>query len=96
MKPRNGSWTSGSLGCVTLAQTLMVKSATQDPVRGVGDTLKEKTYDEVIISTLPSGLSRWLHQDLPHRVERKYKLPVTVVTAKSVPASRVPPRAPLS
>jgi GABA permease len=62
-----------------------------DPVRGVGDTLKEKTYDEVIISTLPSGLSRWLHQDLPHRVERKYKLPVTVVTAKSVPARRVPP-----
>ena len=68
----------------------------EDPIRGVGDALKEKTYDEVIISTLPSGLSRWLRQDLPHRVERKYKLPVTVVTAKSAPASRVPPRAPLS
>ena len=63
----------------------------EDPVRGVGDTLKEKSYDEVIISTLPSGVSRWLHQDLPHRVQRKYKLPVTVVTAKSVPARRVPP-----
>ena len=63
----------------------------EDPVRGVGDALREKTYDEVIISTLPSGISRWLHQDLPHRIERKYKLPVTVVTAKSVPGSRVPP-----
>lgn len=63
----------------------------EDPVRGVGDAIKEKTYDEVIISTLPSGVSRWLHQDLPHRVGRKYKLPVTVVSAKSVPASRVPP-----
>lgn len=62
-----------------------------DPVRGVGDAIKEETYDEVIISTLPRGISRWLHQDLAHRVERKYKLPVTVVTAKSVPAQRVPP-----
>ena len=60
----------------------------EDPVRGVGDALNERTYDEVIISTLPSGLSRWLHQDLSHRVERKYKLPVTVVTAKSLPASQ--------
>ena len=60
----------------------------EDPVRGVGDALNDRTYDEVIISTLPSGLSRWPHQDLSHRVERKYKLPVTVVTAKSLPASQ--------
>ncbi len=62
-----------------------------DPVRGVGDTLKERAYVEVIISTLPSNVSRWLHQDISHRVERKYKLPVTVVTAKSVPANRARP-----
>ncbi len=60
----------------------------EDPVRGVGDALNDRTYDEVIISTLPSGLSRWLHQDLSHRIERKYKLPVTVVTAKSLPTSQ--------
>ncbi len=62
-----------------------------DPVRGVGDALTAKSYGEVIISTLPRNVSRWLHQDIAHRVERKYKLPVTVVTAKSVPASLVPP-----
>jgi len=63
----------------------------EDPFRGVGDALNEKPHDEIIISTLPSGISRWLHQDLPHRVERKYKLPVTVVTANSVPARPVSP-----
>ena len=33
----------------------------------------------------PTSLSRWLRQDLPHRVERKFKLPVTVVTAATSP-----------
>ena len=33
----------------------------------------------MIISTLPPGLSRWIHQDLPHRLERRIALPVTHV-----------------
>jgi len=36
--------------------------------------------DQVIVSTLPTALSRWLRQDLPHRIERKVSIPVTVVT----------------
>ncbi len=41
-----------------------------------------QNFDEIIISTLPSGISRWLGMDLPHRVERQFKLPVTTVIAK--------------
>ncbi|HEV7536706.1 MAG TPA: hypothetical protein VGP90_13790 [Acidimicrobiia bacterium] len=37
-------------------------------------------YDGVIVSTLPPGVSRWLKQDLPHRLERSYGLPVMQVT----------------
>jgi GABA permease len=36
-------------------------------------------FDEIIVSTLPTHVSRWLHQDLPHRLERKTQLPVTHV-----------------
>jgi nucleotide-binding universal stress UspA family protein len=36
-------------------------------------------YDEVIVSTLPVKLSKWLKMDLPHRVERGTGLPVTHV-----------------
>jgi len=45
--------------------------------------VKDRAIDEVIISTLPSTLSRWLRQDLPHRIERKVSVPVTVVTSKT-------------
>jgi GABA permease len=39
-------------------------------------------FDEVIVSTLPRRVSRWLQSDLPHRVERRYDVPVTTVTSK--------------
>jgi hypothetical protein len=54
-----------------------------DPVHAVRDTLAHRQFDEVIVSTLPLGASRWLHQDVPHRIHRKFRLPVTVVTASS-------------
>jgi GABA permease len=57
-----------------------------DAVRAVKSVLASRPIDEIIISTLPTSLSRWLRQDLPSRVERKFKLPVTVVTAMTTPA----------
>src|SRR6266540_611197 len=37
-------------------------------------------FDEIILSTLPGRRSRWLATDLPSRVRRTHKLPVTQVT----------------
>ena len=44
--------------------------------------LADGTYDGVIVSTLPLGVSRWLKQDLPHRLDRTFGLPVTVLTGQ--------------
>lgn len=44
--------------------------------------LADGTYDGVIVSTLPLGVSRWLKQDLPHRLERTFGLPFTVLTGQ--------------
>ena len=47
------------------------------PMLAIGDVLVTQSFDEIILSTLPSGLSRWLRQDLPARVRREFGLPVT-------------------
>jgi len=44
--------------------------------------LADGTYDGVILSTLPLGVSRWLKQDLVHRLERTFGLPVTQITGQ--------------
>jgi hypothetical protein len=51
-----------------------------DPAAAVARIVESEPVEEIIVSTLPTTISRWLHQDLPHRIERKVKLPVTVVT----------------
>jgi GABA permease len=52
------------------------------PFEGVEEAFADHEFDEVIVSTLPRRVSRWLQSDLPHRVERRYDVPVTTVTSK--------------
>ena len=51
-----------------------------DPVDAVRVVLHRWEFDEVILSTLPGRRSRWLAADLPTRIRRGFKLPVTQVT----------------
>lgn len=71
-----------------LGATVTGEVGESDAVRAVLAVLASRPIDEIIISTLPSPISRWLRQDLPHRIERKTSLPVTVVTATRAPADR--------
>ena len=52
----------------------------------IQDAINSQPFDEIIISTLPAHLSRWLRLDLPSKV-KGLGLPVTTVTAVDEPAA---------
>jgi hypothetical protein len=52
----------------------------------VEDAVNFESFDEVIVSTLPKHLSKWLKLDLPSRVGRVTGLPTTHVSASEVKA----------
>lgn len=49
------------------------------PLAAIAGALDRSPYDEIVISTLPGGVSRWLRMDLPRRVQRRFGLPVTTI-----------------
>jgi hypothetical protein len=51
------------------------------PLQAIDDALEGEDFDEIILSTFPPGMSKWLRLDLPHRVEATYGLPVRHVIA---------------
>jgi MFS transporter, DHA1 family, multidrug resistance protein len=55
-----------------------------DPMKAIEKTLTQWRFDEIILSTLPPGISRWLAWDLPHRVRRKTSVPLTVIPHRHV------------
>jgi hypothetical protein len=52
-----------------------------EPLNAIQDAVNIHGFDEIIISTLPTRVSRWLKLDLPSKAEG-LGLPVTTVTAK--------------
>jgi hypothetical protein len=55
-----------------------------DPVAAVADAANAESFDEVIVSTLPTHLSKWLHLDLPRKAAHATGLPVTHVVGSEV------------
>jgi hypothetical protein len=51
-----------------------------EPLAAIQDAVNVHGYDEIIISTLPSRVSKWLKLDLPSKAAG-LGLPVTTVTA---------------
>lgn len=55
------------------------------PLDAIHDALRRWPCDEVILSTLPAGASRWLKMDLVSRASRTLPIPVTHVEATAAP-----------
>src|SRR3954447_20128261 len=54
-----------------------------DPVAAVSDSAHAGNYDEVIVSTLPKHVSKWLKLDVASKVAHATGLPVQHVVAHS-------------
>ncbi len=50
-----------------------------DPLAAIQDECNFSQYDELIVSTLPLHISKWLHIDLPSKAKAATGLPVTHV-----------------
>jgi len=58
-----------------------------DPLEATKAALERHgDFEEIIVSTLPAGLSRWVRMDVPHRIARLTDVPVTTVEAEAEPA----------
>jgi len=47
-----------------------------DPIVATMELWNPMEFDEIVVSTLPTGTSRWLGLDLPHRLEKLTSVPV--------------------
>jgi hypothetical protein len=60
-----------------------------NPMNAVQDAVNLHGFDEIIISTLPARVSKWLKLDLPSKLNG-LGLPVTTITAKERAGSETP------
>jgi hypothetical protein len=75
---------------IALAKPLLTEAAGADietmvgdanPLDAIQDAVNIHGFDEIIVSTLPKTVSRWLKLDLPHKLEG-LGMPITTVTAQ--------------
>jgi hypothetical protein len=56
------------------------------PIDAIRRVAAREEADEIIVSTLPRRLSRWMAMDLPHRIRRSVTIPVIHVTGQAGPS----------
>ncbi len=54
-----------------------------DPLAAIAAVLREQHFDEIVVSTLPAHVSKWLRLDLPRRVAHTFDLPVTHIVSST-------------
>ena len=54
-----------------------------DPFTSVRDTVRDRDFDEIIVSTLSKKASKWLRRDLVRKIET-LGLPVTTITPRAM------------
>lgn len=55
-----------------------------DPLQAVTKVMEDQTFDQILVSTLPLGTSRWIKMDIPHRIERRFGIPVLHLVGSSI------------
>lgn len=53
-----------------------------DALSAVREAWDPTRFDEIVVATMPTGSSRWLQVDLPHRIEQVTDAPVRHVVAQ--------------
>jgi hypothetical protein len=59
-----------------------------DPIVAAMELWDPMQFDEIVVSTLPTGMSRWLGLDLPRRLEKLTSVTVRHVVAQPQPELR--------
>jgi hypothetical protein len=99
--PRDHLWTEGEARATARASldAAMTRFTGMDaelegevgdgnPMLAIEDAIRDHgPFDEIVISTFPKGLSKWLKVDLPHRAEAAFGIRVTHVIGGSEPAT---------
>lgn len=77
---------SAALLRATGARVTRVVVGSADPIEAVGQerAAGERVYTGILLATFPSGVSRWLRMDLPHRLADLTGLPVAHIVSPSV------------
>jgi hypothetical protein len=66
-------------GLAALGAPVAGDLGSSDPLEAIEKVCVDRQFDEIILTTLPQHVSRWLRGDLPRQAERRFRLPVTTI-----------------